>query len=82
MISEKYITELQDVINDLVLMGSFYVEGYPFDEDHKAKHRKLLEYARKVAMLPSIEDLEKWVTEGKEWKPVCSKCFKGIKNDR
>jgi hypothetical protein len=37
--------DLKDIINDLTLVVEMYIAGYPFDEDHKAKHHILVSRA-------------------------------------
>ncbi|GAG75086.1 unnamed protein product, partial [marine sediment metagenome] len=42
----------------LCLALSWYIEGYPFDEDHKWKHRDLVGRAqRKLGIPEKLEDL-------------------------
>ena len=38
----KENSELLDILNDLILGFGMYIDGYPFDEDHKKKQKKLL----------------------------------------
>jgi hypothetical protein len=42
---EEEIAKLKDCINDLTLSLSMWIEGYPFDEDHKEKQRRMVDYA-------------------------------------
>jgi len=65
------IERLADVINDLTLALELWVEGYPFDEDHKEKHRKLNEYACRLIDKPvTIEELTQMVlgSEKNNWR--------------
>ena len=65
---EKKITELfrdapkqddtENLINDLCLALSFYVEGYPFDDEHRTKHRTLINKAYDMIGIPdTIKDI-------------------------
>jgi len=45
-------------INDLTLTVAMYVENYPFDEDHKKKHNKMVEiYSKLIGKPTTIEEL-------------------------
>ncbi len=39
------IDNLKSLINDLTLALEMWIDGYPFDEDHKAKQRMLINRA-------------------------------------
>ena len=54
--------ETELLINDLWLALSMYVDGYPFDEDHREKHRELILRAQRAIGIPDdIEDYLKIV---------------------
>lgn len=52
--------ELKNIINDLTLALELWIDGYPFDEDHKKKHRILINRACLLIGKPrSIAELKK-----------------------
>jgi len=54
------IEDLKSIINDLTLVVEMYIDNYPFDEDHKAKHRILVNEASFMIGKPrSIKELIK-----------------------
>ena len=44
-VMREHIGVLGDAIDDLTLALSQWIDGYPFDEDHKYKQRKLVDHA-------------------------------------
>lgn len=40
--------EEKDLINDLWFTLSWYVDGYPFDSQHKIKHKMLIKRAQRI----------------------------------
>lgn len=61
-IQEKHIKELKDAINDLTLIVEMYMDDYPFDADHKKKHKKIVDYACLLIGKPrTIEELKQMV---------------------
>lgn len=61
---QKLDADTGNLINDLWLALSLYVGGYPFDEDHKVKHRILIKRAQQKLGIP--ETLEELVETPKE----------------
>jgi hypothetical protein len=58
----KYVDYLQDVINDLTLVVEMYMSDYPFDEDHKCKQQRLVDYASQLIGKPrTIEEAAQMV---------------------
>lgn len=63
LIKEEIVKELNvdsmNLINDLWLCVSFYLLEYPYDEDHKEKHKLLVKKAQSFLGIP--ENLEYYI---------------------
>lgn len=79
------IEELKDIINDLTLVVEMYIAGYPFDEDHKAKHHILVNkacsmigkprsLAELVTMIGISDKLKPDVLEDIKLNELCHQC--------
>lgn len=56
--SDDLDDDTKNLINDLWCALSLYVEGYPFDEDHKKKHLLLIRRAQIKLRIPkTLEEL-------------------------
>jgi len=50
---------LSDIVNDLTLSLEMWIDGYPFDENHKTKQKKLINNACLLIGKPrNIEELK------------------------
>ena len=55
---QKHTEYLSSAINDLTLSLELWIDGYPFDEDHKAKQKMLIDRACMMIGKPrTIEEL-------------------------
>lgn len=58
--SDKKIIALGNTINDLTLSLSMWIEGYPFDKNHKAKQKQMIDNACVMIGKPrTTEELKK-----------------------
>lgn len=51
--------DYKDIIMELYVMGSFYTYDYPYDEDHKQKHKEYLKFVEKRMGYLTEEDEKK-----------------------
>lgn len=52
------------IINDLTLSLSMWIDGYPFDDDHKAKQREMIDNACVMIGKPrTIEELAEMIRD-------------------
>jgi hypothetical protein len=79
------IDNLKDIINDLTLALEMWIEGYPFDEDHKVKQRILINracfaigkprsVAELVSMLGIADKLDPEILENIQSNELCHQC--------